>query len=191
MTWRCVLLLDEQPVVLLPGETGADEGKAPRELLARDLDLHRAHCEHRLEARVSPRPERAAIPDDDSSRAVLALRDRALEAGVVQRMVLDLDGEPPVRRIEARPLRNGPTLEDAAGFQAQIVVQVAGVVFLNDIYAVRARGRCGHPIRPGGLGGYREVALGMVAAQTGAPVSRGCLRLLARGTHAGQDDTAG
>ena len=50
----------------------------------------------------------AAIPQHDGAAAILALGDRALEVAVVERMVLDLDGEALVVRIERRALGHRP-----------------------------------------------------------------------------------
>ena len=68
----------------------------------------------------------------DRAAAVLALRDRALERGVAEGVVLDLHRQPLDRRIERRPLGDRPALEHAVGLEPEIVVQVRGVVLLDD-----------------------------------------------------------
>ena len=52
--------------------------------------------------------------------------------GVFERMILDLHGQRLHRRVEARPLRHGPAFERAVVLQAEVVVQPAGGVLLND-----------------------------------------------------------
>ena len=42
----------------------------------------------------------AAVPQHDRSAAILTLGDRPLEVAIIERMVLDLDRQPLVRRIE-------------------------------------------------------------------------------------------
>ena len=74
----------------------------------------------------------ASVPDHDRAAAVFALRDHALERGVVERMILDLNGQRLHRWVEAGPLRHRPAFERAVVLQAEVVVQPAGGVLLND-----------------------------------------------------------
>ena len=50
----------------------------------------------------------AAIPELDRAATILVFRDGALEIAVVQRMILDLDGEALDAGIERRPLGHRP-----------------------------------------------------------------------------------
>jgi hypothetical protein len=74
----------------------------------------------------------ARIPDLDRARAVLALRDLALERRVVDRVVLDVDGEVLQPRLERNPLRHRPAREDTVALEPEVVVQAPGVVALDD-----------------------------------------------------------
>ena len=74
----------------------------------------------------------AGVPDDDGPRAVLAFRDHALVAGVAHGVVLGHHGEAFVRGGVGRAFGDGERLEDAVDFEADIVVQAAGVVLLDD-----------------------------------------------------------
>ena len=47
-------------------------------------------------------------------------------------MVLDLDGQALVGRIQGRAAGDRPGLEDAAGLEPQVVVQAGRVMFLDD-----------------------------------------------------------
>jgi hypothetical protein len=76
-------------------------------------------------------------------------------------MVLDMDREAAVGRIEARSLGDGPALQRVADLQAQIVMQAPGGVLLDQIGVAAARLRRA-ALRLGGLG---EVALGAVARE--------------------------
>ena len=64
----------------------------------------------------------ALVPEHDRAGAIAGL-DRALEAAVLDRVVLDLDGEPLVCRIEGGPPRDGPGLQDAVQFEPEVEVQ--------------------------------------------------------------------
>jgi hypothetical protein len=47
-------------------------------------------------------------------------------------VVLHHDGQPLVRRVQGRPLGHGPGLEDAVHLQAEVVVEAARGVLLDD-----------------------------------------------------------
>src|SRR5690606_14739187 len=85
----------------------------------------------------------AAVPHDHVAGTVLARGNRALEATVLDRMVLHVHRQSLVRRIEAWPLRHRPTEQDAVVLQSEVVVESAGPVLLDD--------EC-RPLRPGGPG---------------------------------------
>ena len=75
--------------------------EAALELLAEDSELELAVTD-RL-AGISAgrlRFERAPVPHDHVARAVLARRDHPLEVEILDRMILDVDGHAPHRRIE-------------------------------------------------------------------------------------------
>src|SRR5204863_8726537 len=74
----------------------------------------------------------ALVPDLDRAGAVLPLRDLPLEAGVVERVVLDVDGERPLPRLERNPLRHRPARERAVALEAEVVVEPPRVVTLDD-----------------------------------------------------------
>jgi hypothetical protein len=74
----------------------------------------------------------ARVPDLDRARAVLALRDLARERRVVERVVLDVDGEMALTRLERDPLRHRPARERTVTLVAEVVVEPARVVALHD-----------------------------------------------------------
>ena len=55
----------------------------------------------------------------------------AFEIAVIERMVLDLDRQPLVVRIERGTARHRPGFEDAVEFQPEIVMQPGRVVLLD------------------------------------------------------------
>ena len=75
----------------------------------------------------------ALVPDHDRAAAVLALRDHAFEVGVIDRVVFDLHGERFHRRVETGAFRNGPAFERAVVFEAEVVMEAAGGVLLDDV----------------------------------------------------------
>ena len=101
----------------------------------------------------------AAVPDHDGASAILALRNGAFEVAIVQRMILDLNCEPLVMRIERGSLGDGPGFEDAVQFESQVVVQVRCRMLLNHEAEIFRR----LDLRiSAGFGRLREVAFGSV-----------------------------
>ena len=82
-------------------------------------------------ARVAHRFPRAAVPDDDLAGAILLGGDFAFEDVVGHRMVFYLDRHALDLRIQARAFGNRPALHGALEFEPEVVMQVAGPVFLN------------------------------------------------------------
>jgi hypothetical protein len=62
----------------------------------------------------------------------LPFRNGAFEIAVVERVVFHLHRQPLVVRIERGPFCHGPGLEDAVEFQPEVIMQTAGIMFLND-----------------------------------------------------------
>src|SRR5262245_7125109 len=101
----------------------------------------------------------AAIPDDDATRTVFAVRDLALEFGVIERVILGAHGEPLVGRQQAWAARDGPALQHAIQLEPQVVVQSARVVLVHDEQVA------GAPLeRAARLLGTREITLLIVGA---------------------------
>ena len=73
-----------------------------------------------------------SIPDLDRAAAVLALGDLAREGRVVERVVLDVDGERLLPRLERDALGHSPRGERAVAFETEVVVEPARVVALDD-----------------------------------------------------------
>ena len=147
-----VAMLDQQPVgALAPSPTvlglavplHPHEHPRPVQALARERELQVALGDLRVGRGVPLGRPGAAIPELHGAAAILAVRDRALEIAIQQRVVLDLYGQALLRRIERRPLGHRPGLEHAPPFEPQVVVQAGGVVLL-DHEAERAAGRWRH-----------------------------------------------
>ena len=75
---------------------------------------------------------RPPVPDLDRPRAVLAGGDLALERRVLERVVLDVDGQAPAARLERDPLGDGPAGERAPQLEPEVVVQPSRRVLLDD-----------------------------------------------------------
>ena len=171
-----IALLDQEPVVrALAPRTSAHPHQRPctLELVAMQHELELALRIAFL--RIFERLPRAAIPDHDGSAAILALGYDPFEAGVVDRMVFDMNGEPLVSRIHARPARDRPTLHRAVQLEPEIVVKTGGRMLLDD-----------EAVAPGGglaalrLRGDLEIPLGAIAHER-VGVSAGATR--ARSSH--------
>ena len=127
-----VVLLDQQPVLPLLARLAlhAHEMPAAAELLPVQFEFQMALGIAFVG--VTHRRPGAAIPDDDGAAAIFALGDRALEIAIGERVVLHMHGEPLVARHQARAPCHRPAFQDTIHFQAQVVVQARGIVFLDD-----------------------------------------------------------
>ena len=131
----------------------------------------------------------AFVPDDHRTGAVIALGDDAFERGVVDRVILDMDGQPLFLRVEARAARHCPAPQHAVMLQPEIVVQPRRVMLLND---ENAAGRFRLARRPScravrwwrGNRAWRGIARGWPCLRRFAMLRLGCRRRLARGRFA-------
>ncbi len=72
------------------------------------------------------------VPDDYGPGTVGTLGNIAFELRIVQGMVFDMDGQAFFGRIKTRSAGNGPAPQHAVVFEAQVIVQPPGIVFVND-----------------------------------------------------------
>ena len=120
------VLAQKQPVLLVPIEPRRDERPDPVQALAVQANGQPA-VPLLLEQLV-----RAAVPDLDGARAVLARRDRPLEVAVLERVVLDVDREVALPTTEWDAFRHGPARERAVPLEAEVVVEATRIVPLHD-----------------------------------------------------------
>ena len=114
--------------------------------------------------------------------------DDPLERSVFVGMIFDVYGEALFGRIEARPLGNGPGLQDSIALQPQIVVQSSSRVLLDHEKkraAARLEGLGGR------LGRGGEGTLCGVLAQRRGFLRGGRFRALALRRSVDQDDLSG
>src|SRR4029079_417886 len=119
-------LAEDQPVLLLAVEVRRDERPDAGQALA--LEANREPAVPLLLDELV----RAVIPDLDGACAVVALRDLALELRVLDRVVLDVDGEVLRARLEGDALGDGPRGEGAVALEPEVVVEPPRVVALDD-----------------------------------------------------------
>ena len=81
---------------------------------------------------VADRLPHSVVPEHHRSTAVFAFGDDSLKAAVFQRMVFDLHRQALVGGIEIRAFGHGPALEHAVQLQAEVVMEVRGIVLLDD-----------------------------------------------------------
>ena len=137
-------LLEQQPV--LRRAAHARERPAPAQLDPEELDVEPAGAQLLGRRGALQQAVPAAIPHDDGAGAVVAVGDDALEVGVLDRVVLDVHGQALFLRAQRRPLGHRPALQHAVHLEAQVVVQPAGGVLLDDEEApVLDAGRAGRP----------------------------------------------
>ena len=112
-----VVSLDEQPVRLarpLPA-VNPDKHPAAVQLFAIEIEFQLALSQSIV--RIADGRPRAAIPNDDFAGSVLPFGNAALERGILDRMIFDLDSQSFFTRIERRALRHGPALQNAVQLQ--------------------------------------------------------------------------
>ena len=73
-----------------------------------------------------------AIPHDNGAGPVVALGNDAFEVAVLERVVLDFDGQALVRRVGGRSFGNGPGFEHPVHLQPQIPVQARRIVHMHN-----------------------------------------------------------
>ena len=88
-----ILVLQHEPVAAL---RRAHEAESPAELHPEELDLEAPARQLRVERLGLRRAVPAAVPHDHLTGAVVAARDHALEIRILDGMILDVDGEPPL-----------------------------------------------------------------------------------------------
>ena len=108
----------------------AHEHPAALQLLARQREFELALAQG-LGGIAIGSPE-AAVPQHHRAAAIFALGDGAFEVAVVERVVLHLDREALVLRVERDALGHRPGLEDAVELKAQVIVQARRGMLLDD-----------------------------------------------------------
>jgi len=84
------------------------------QFFAEEAHVHVPLVEHRALALGRHGLVGSAVPDEDVTRAVLAVRNPPLEGVVFDGVVFDLDGEALVGGVVAGAFGDGPAFEDAA-----------------------------------------------------------------------------
>ncbi|MNJ45841.1 hypothetical protein D3C77_409530 [compost metagenome] len=123
--------LDQQPLLFLAGQVGAKQVPDAGEFLA--LQAKAQLALGIVLVRVAFGQPHATVPDDDIAGAVVTFGDMAFKACVVQGVVFDMNGQAPHLGVQRRALGDGPAFQGAIELQAKVVVQVAGVVFLDAV----------------------------------------------------------
>src|SRR5688572_21729284 len=98
-------MLDEQPVVALAGlavALHAHQRPLTMQALAFEQEFQAAGLQRLARGSAGQRRPVATVPELHGAAAVLAGGNRALEVSILERMILDLDRQPLLRRIERR-----------------------------------------------------------------------------------------
>ena len=159
-------LLDEQPVVALGGFSPIalepDQGPFPFQPFAVQDHLDLPPGEGSVEVGFLGLPA-ALVPHLDRAGAVVSGRDRALETAVVERVILDLDGQALDGVVARGSLGDGPGFQHTIDLDAEVVVQSRRRVSLDQIAQRRALLR----LRLGALRlrSVGEPALGLIGVE--------------------------
>src|SRR6266508_6267786 len=121
-----VPLAQDEPVLRVAGELRRHERPRSLEALAVEADRESA-VPLLLQELICAR-----VPDLDLPRAVLALRNLALEVRVLERVVFHVDREPLLAGLQRHALRNRPARKRPVPLQSEVVVEPARVVALDD-----------------------------------------------------------
>src|SRR5207249_9509909 len=154
-------LLQQEPVPLLAAR--ARQHPSPAELEAEELELELAPLDVFARRPVPERAEPTAVPDDRRPRAVAALGDHTLEVGVLEGMVLDVDGQALLAVADRRALGHRPAREHAVDLEPQIVMEPPRRVLVDDEQVA-----VGRPAVAERLGRARRVALLPVPVEAAA-----------------------
>ena len=120
-----VPLLDQKPVLGIAGELRRHQGPEPLQPLTFEADGQPAVA-LLLDELVHSR-----VPDLDRPSAIVSGRDLALEARVVEWVILDVNGEVPLAGLERNPLRDRPACERPVALEAKVVVESPSIVSLH------------------------------------------------------------
>ena len=160
-------MLDEKPVLALAEiavpALHAHEHPAAPELFASDGEFELALPQGRTDVRglLVGHPE-PAIPEHYRAATVFAFGNRSLEIPIVERMVLDFDRQALVSGIAGRPLGYRPGFEHPVVLEAEVVVQAACCVLLDDEpWVVGPFDRS----LAAGLGCLPEIAFGLIGSK--------------------------
>jgi len=110
---------------------GNESGQAPltpKPQLARDGQNHHERGLHE----GGRAWQRVLCAGARRQRRRFAGRNDSLEVGVVERMILDVHGEPPFALLGRESFRQSPGAEYAVHFEPEVVMQMARGVFLDD-----------------------------------------------------------
>src|ERR1700753_4166618 len=100
---------------------------------------------------------RALVPYHHRSASILALRNDAFEAAILDRMIFHLDREPLIRSNVAWPFRNRPALQHTVPPEPKVIVQMRCGMFLNNKRELLLRERFSFT-GAAWLAGYLEVS---------------------------------
>src|SRR3569833_834367 len=126
------MLLYQQPVFLLvSARTHAYPPPLPGQFLAGQREFELALAQSLL--RITVRHPYAPVPQHHMAGAILMRGNVTFESPIIEWMILNVHGQPFVGGIEARPFRYRPALERAAEFEAEVVVQTAGEMALDEV----------------------------------------------------------
>ena len=145
---RTIFQLEEKPVIVF-GVLALQLDQAVSTAEDAPLDFNDTFDGRRLLRSVA-----SLIPDFHGPRPVFAFGDRPFKAGIVQRMIFHLDGQPSDAFSGGGFFADHPAFQHAVLFQAQVKVKTCRCMALDDINQIRffpAFLFCGLPSKLGRL----------------------------------------
>src|SRR5690606_34497056 len=103
---------------------------------------------------------------DHGARAVVPLRDDILEIEILEWMVLRVDRQAFVARIQTRTFGDGEAAQHPAHLQAQVPVHAARGVLMHYVVTGVGPGRAEGAFRRKRLGGSGRIALASISVET-------------------------
>src|SRR6478609_827550 len=111
--------------------THADKNPATAKFLTCKCEFELAFAQSVVGIGTAFRRPEAPVPQHHGAAPVLSFRNCALKISIVERVVLHLDREALICRVERRSLCHRPGLEHAVRFESEVVVKPGGSVFLD------------------------------------------------------------
>ncbi|MNF87253.1 hypothetical protein D3C84_697160 [compost metagenome] len=124
-----VLMLDQEPLLLLARHVRAHQVPQSGELLALQFELEPALGVGL--GRILLGNPHASVPDDDITGTVVAFGDATFKGGVIQRMVFDMHRQALDLGVQRRSLGHRPAFERTVELQPEVVMQPGCIVLLD------------------------------------------------------------
>jgi len=122
---KAVICLDEQPLLLRAFH--ADKDKETVQFFAMQDKFDPPGTNAAAHEII-----RSMVPDEHESGTIMIFRNAPFKCGIRKRMVLNMNCKTLVMRVHGRSFRHCPRCKNAIHFEANIEMEVAGVMLVHD-----------------------------------------------------------